>query len=301
MSVDMQTSSRPMDDGCPTYFAEWGKSNDPGKRPIAGQKSDDAKNPNAGFVYILLNPAMPGMLKIGRTRNSPDERARELSRPTGVALPFVVAWEQRFPHCEKAESQIHQRLEPYRVRKQREFFQLPLPDAIRELQLIAERESEAAVVPRLQIAKKRAEDTPSSNNFKTDPNHEILPLARKYFGAVQYTYFQGEIPQHKLANVKAKYSKLLRTGEAIIALYDGTYFGDAENGFILTSRGIGCAASNSEPHFVAYQSVRLSELGNKVGVRWLHIDSGKSAEVWSSQHNQIRDAFIDFIHDLLSR
>ncbi len=39
-----------------------------------------------GHIYILMNPTMPGYLKIGMTTRSPEERARELSNSTGVAF-----------------------------------------------------------------------------------------------------------------------------------------------------------------------------------------------------------------------
>ena len=32
----------------------------------------------AGHIYILINASMPGLLKIGMTARTPDERAREL-------------------------------------------------------------------------------------------------------------------------------------------------------------------------------------------------------------------------------
>ena len=35
---------------------------------------------------------MPGYLKIGMTSRAPEERARELSQGTGVAVPYVVAF-----------------------------------------------------------------------------------------------------------------------------------------------------------------------------------------------------------------
>ncbi|MFT7387743.1 MAG: hypothetical protein ACI8VC_000984 [Candidatus Endobugula sp.] len=43
----------------------------------------------AGIVYVLTNPAMPGIVKIGKTsRDSVDARLNELYS-TGVPVPFV--------------------------------------------------------------------------------------------------------------------------------------------------------------------------------------------------------------------
>ena len=41
-----------------------------------------------GWVYILTNEAMPGLVKIGYTMNDPAIRAEELSSDTGVPLPI---------------------------------------------------------------------------------------------------------------------------------------------------------------------------------------------------------------------
>ena len=38
---------------------------------------------NPGFVYILINPSLGGLLKIGKTDHTPEERAKELSMATG--------------------------------------------------------------------------------------------------------------------------------------------------------------------------------------------------------------------------
>jgi hypothetical protein len=46
----------------------------------------------SGYVYILVNHSMVGLLKIGRTVRDSRARARELST-TGVPTPFQVAFE----------------------------------------------------------------------------------------------------------------------------------------------------------------------------------------------------------------
>ena len=91
-----------------------------------------------GHIYILLNPTMPTYLKIGMTSRTPEERARELSQATGVPVPYTVAYSEEVINCEAAESMVHSRLAKFRVNRGREFFHLPLRDAIRELSEIAQ-------------------------------------------------------------------------------------------------------------------------------------------------------------------
>ena len=76
-----------------------------------------------GFVYILINPSLKGMVKIGRTSRSSERRASELSSATGVPTEYYVAYDEFFPDCHLAERLLHNHLAPFRVNKKREFFQ----------------------------------------------------------------------------------------------------------------------------------------------------------------------------------
>jgi len=81
------------------------------------------------WVYVLSNPTVPNMLKIGYTKNLPEERAKQLSNATGVALPYKVEWAF---HCFDGfglEQEVHHKLESYRVNNNREFFQVTLDEA----------------------------------------------------------------------------------------------------------------------------------------------------------------------------
>lgn len=44
-------------------------------------------NPQKGFVYVLSNPAMPGLVKIGQTTNEITSRMNELNT-TSVPSQF---------------------------------------------------------------------------------------------------------------------------------------------------------------------------------------------------------------------
>jgi hypothetical protein len=82
-----------------------------------------------GYVYVLTNPAMPGLVKIGKTTRSVEGRAQELYQ-TGVPVPFEVAHSVHSPDCAKLEADIHGCLPDLRVNGSREFFNMPVSDAV---------------------------------------------------------------------------------------------------------------------------------------------------------------------------
>ena len=88
-----------------------------------------------GCVYILKNEAMPGLIKIGYTKETAEKRANELYT-TGVPQRFEVVYELDALEPEqyaKLEGEIHKELAEYRVNLKREFFEYPADDAIRLL------------------------------------------------------------------------------------------------------------------------------------------------------------------------
>lgn len=75
-----------------------------------------------GFVYILTNDSMPGLIKIGKTTMSPYERAQQISSSTGVPTAFQVAYYREVDDCHTTEQCLHKDLASYRVNNNREFF-----------------------------------------------------------------------------------------------------------------------------------------------------------------------------------
>jgi cold shock CspA family protein len=90
---------------------------------------------NAGFLYVLINASMPGVVKVGKTERDPESRAKELSGVTGVPSPFAVVYQEFFDDCSAAEEFVHALLEEsgYRVASNREFFSAPARVAIQAL------------------------------------------------------------------------------------------------------------------------------------------------------------------------
>ena len=83
----------------------------------------------ADFVYVLTNPAMPGMVKVGMTQDSPRARAAALSAHTGVPSAFRVAWYAEVWDCVVLEDALKRALDRYRVNGRREFFSITVPEA----------------------------------------------------------------------------------------------------------------------------------------------------------------------------
>lgn len=116
----------------------------------------------SGFVYILINPALAGMVKIGLTVGDSLNRARQLSRHTGVPQDFEVAYEELVSDCVAVEQLLHQRFDKWRVNARREFFRIPLKDAIVALQQAAAkypidstREEKVDILPQLESRLRR--------------------------------------------------------------------------------------------------------------------------------------------------
>ena len=103
-------------------------------------RSDDSRE---GFIYILSTREQPHLLKIGVTTRSVEQRVKEINSATGIVIPFGVraVWPVRNP--EQTEKEIHEMLSPYRVRADREFFQIPYQQACKKiLDLIKEKDLE---------------------------------------------------------------------------------------------------------------------------------------------------------------
>ena len=90
----------------------------------------------AGYVYVLLNPGMPGLVKIGRTDRHPNDRARELST-TGSAYPFIAAYWREVPDPVTAETWLHSFFHEHRVNRDREFFRIEVVEVIDAMQQLA--------------------------------------------------------------------------------------------------------------------------------------------------------------------
>jgi len=83
----------------------------------------NSKKQSPGYVYVLSNASMPGLLKIGRSINGGKSRARNIYQ-TGVPSPFVLEFEIFVDCAVTVEALVHEKLDGFRLSESREFFQV---------------------------------------------------------------------------------------------------------------------------------------------------------------------------------
>lgn len=101
--------------------------------------------PDYSIVYVLVNPAMPGLVKIGRTsRENTAIRLSELYT-TGVPVPFELKFACRVQNHEEVELALHKAFGPQRINPRREFFQIDPEQAIAILRLLHTEDATAEI------------------------------------------------------------------------------------------------------------------------------------------------------------
>lgn len=102
-----------------TYLLAW-------QNGTQGPGSDDG----SGWIYVLSTREQPNVLKIGLTTRSVVQRVREINAATGVLIPYAARKVFRVSSASSVETDIFRLLAPYRIRPDREFFQLPFGTAV---------------------------------------------------------------------------------------------------------------------------------------------------------------------------
>ena len=111
------------------------------------------------YVYVLVNKSVPGMVKIGMTTNTPDERARQISAATGVPTPWVPVYSFKCFRSDLLESEIHEYFDIHRVNSHREMFEVDSVTAQNVIEELGQRYSISL----------RADST-TKNAFKAESN-----------------------------------------------------------------------------------------------------------------------------------
>jgi T5orf172 domain len=116
----------------PFYLSHFGLEGSAGKwsivsdsgEPLLGKDEllpSQDRPKRSGYVYALVNEFMPGLVKIGRTSGSTEQRTTSLFT-TAVPAPFEILSSIYSDDCVAAERRLHQLFTSWRVSDNREFF-----------------------------------------------------------------------------------------------------------------------------------------------------------------------------------
>jgi flagellar biosynthesis GTPase FlhF len=86
-----------------------------------------------GWVYVLTNERVPGLVKIGKTSKVPEIRAKELSSETGVPGEWVVVYKAFVPGYSNVERIAHDKLKAAGQHDSKEYFTCKPFEAIRHI------------------------------------------------------------------------------------------------------------------------------------------------------------------------
>lgn len=128
---------------------------------------------------------MPELIKIGSTQRSPEQRRRELSKPTGIPTEFEIAYEIFTISIKELEKSVHQELDKCRLNFNREFFKTSVKNAI-------------------TIIRNRAEELRLQSTFKSEGINETF----EKYEAVEV-----------LGRLKAKYPEMIRSEIVSVRIY----------------------------------------------------------------------------------
>ena len=95
------------------------------------------------YVYVLVNHSIPGMVKIGMTTLTPEERAQQISSATGVPTPWIPIYSFKCYRSDLLEADVHDRLAAFRVNDNREMFNVTSEQAQQVIEELGHKYSSA--------------------------------------------------------------------------------------------------------------------------------------------------------------
>ena len=117
------------------------------------------------IVYVLTNPAMLGLVKIGKTTQlEVEDRTKQLFS-TGVPVPFDCAFACQVKDAAEVERALHMAFGDHRINPNREFFKIEAERVIAVLKLLKVEDITAQLEQTLE-ADVTAADKQSAQNLK---------------------------------------------------------------------------------------------------------------------------------------
>ena len=224
-----------------------------------------------GWVYVLTNEFMPGLLKIGFSRRDPKIRAEELYKKMRMPGEFNVRYKALVKNPKEIENLVHKKLNSKRVNSRREFFKCKIIESIQTITHLGNPlheeifEKEDTILNGYQVFRTRKENFIEGefkdgvldgygkissgdekikifgefkdgklNGFGT----EILSI-HKYTGEFKdgKRHGKGVLTANSGTTIQGKFSQGKLIGYAIISFYNGSEYHGECKGFVKNGKG----------------------------------------------------------------
>jgi len=106
-----------------------------------------------GWVYVISNKSMPGLVKVGFSTKDPEDRAKELHH-TGSPHPYVVEYEMLIEEAYRIEQQTHRYLSS--KHEDKEWFRCSAEEAVAAIKQVAGQRASSETYKRVKRAKAEA-------------------------------------------------------------------------------------------------------------------------------------------------
>lgn len=202
------------------------------------------KKAETGIVYVLTNDFMPGIVKIGYTAQSVEARLKELDK-TGVPWPFKCHFAIRTDRYKEIEALAHNAFSDYRVRDNREFFQISTEKVVAALRISGAEEI-------------KTDDGAIDQDGNRLENKRLSASSRKRFDFARYG-----IPEGAELSFTRDQSKKCKVGKDGNVIYNNTEYSLGRLALELMREQGYNWKSIQGPSFFSYDGTVLSDLKDR--------------------------------------
>lgn len=194
----------------------------------------------SGYVYVLTNPTIPDLVKIGKTSNL-EERVRSLSSHSGVPVPFEVYYSCEVSDPHKVEKHLHDGFGDHRVNPKREFFRINPERVVSILKLVEVRD----VTPQNDIV---------------DDEDERISLNKERGRRTSFTFSSVDIPVGSTLYFVRDESITVKVVDDKNVEFEGEVTSLSQSSGKILSRDYGWnSTSITGPRYWVYENETLSE------------------------------------------
>lgn len=101
-----------------------------------------------GWIYVLSNKAMPGLLKIGYSTKDPSLRIDDLNT-TGLPHPFILEYDALVVGPRDVEQAVHSQLSSYHEAK--EFFRVSVSKAVSTIKGVVTEQGKSVITDQINV------------------------------------------------------------------------------------------------------------------------------------------------------